>query len=128
MPTRRDMMAGAAALAAGAILRPLRARAEVDDQLAAAIREKTGGATLGKGRVSLSIPGIAESGLSVFTTVEVESPMTRDDHVKAIHLLSEKNPIAHIASFRLGPRAGRAKIATNIRLAASQKVTAIAQM
>jgi sulfur-oxidizing protein SoxY len=58
----------------------------------------------------------------------VESPMTPQDHVKAIHLFSEKNPIAHIASFRIGPRAGRAKISTNIRLAASQKVTAVAEM
>ena len=54
--------------------------------------------------------------------------MTQDDHVKAIHLFSEKNPLAHIVTFRLGPRAGRAMVSTNIRLAASQRVTAIAEM
>lgn len=128
MPTRRDVMTGAAALAAGAYLQPRKAWAGAEDQLTAAIKEKTNGAVPGKGRVSLSIPGIAENGLSVFTTVEVESPMTTDDHVKAIHLFAEKNPIAHVGSFRLGSRAGRAKVATNIRLAATQNVIALAEM
>jgi sulfur-oxidizing protein SoxY len=33
-----------------------------------------------------------------------------------------------VARFHLGPRAGRAKVATNIRLATTQTVTAIAEM
>lgn len=127
MPSRREMMQGSVALAVMALLlRPHRARA--DNGEAAAIREKTGGASIGQGRVTLGIPQIAENGLAVFTTVTVDSPMTARDHVRAIHLFSEKNPVAHIASFRLGPRAGRAKVSTNIRLADSQRVTAIAEM
>jgi sulfur-oxidizing protein SoxY len=48
--------------------------------------------------------------------------------VKAIHLFSEKNPIPRIASFYFTPAMAQAKVSTNIRLSASQKVTAIAVM
>ena len=54
--------------------------------------------------------------------------MTADDHVRAIHLIAEANPIARLVTFRLGPRAGEAKVSTNIRLAASQNVTALAEL
>jgi len=126
MPTRREMLNAAAVLAGASFLglRPTRAATQVEE----AIRETTGGAAVEMGRVKLGIPQIAENGLSVFTTVEVDSPMTQADHVKAIHIFSEKNPVAHIVTFRIGPRAGRAQISTNIRLAASQRVIAIAEM
>ena len=126
MPTRREMIAGGVALATASLARAVPASAD-DGPLEAAIRERTAGAAVKAGRVSLGIPSIAENGFAVFTTIEVESPMTAGDHVKAIHLFSEKNPIAHITTFHLSPRAGRAKVATNIRLAASQRVVALAQ-
>ena len=126
MPTRREMLNAAAVLAGASFLglRPARAATQVEE----AIREKTQGAAIEPGRVTLGIPQVAENGFSVFTTIAVESPMTQDDHVKAIHLFSEKNPVAHIVTFRIGPRVGRAQISTNIRLAASQRVIAIAEM
>lgn len=126
MPTRRQIIGAAAALAGASLLgaRGVTAASPLED----AIRDRTKGATVERGRVTLGIPQIAENGLSVFTTVSVESPMTSADHVKAIHIFSQKNPIAHITSFHIGPRAGRAKISTNIRLADSQRVTAIAEM
>ena len=61
-------------------------------------------------------------------TVTVESPMTAADHVKAIHVFNEKNPQPNVISVALGPRAGKASVATRIRLADSQKVVAIAEM
>ncbi len=78
--------------------------------------------------MTLTIPQLAENGLSVYTTVAVDSPMTAEDHVRAIHILSEKNPIARLATFHLGPRAGVAEVSTNIRLAASQEVVALAEL
>jgi sulfur-oxidizing protein SoxY len=54
--------------------------------------------------------------------------MTQADHVKTIHVFTEKNPQPWVASFHLGPRAGRAVVSTRIRLADSQTVTAIAEM
>ena len=61
-------------------------------------------------------------------TVTVESPMTAEDYVKAIHVFTEKNPQPNVISVHLGPRAGRASISTRIRLADTQTVTAIAEM
>jgi sulfur-oxidizing protein SoxY len=40
----------------------------------------------------------------------------------------EKNPQPYVASFHLGPRAGRARVSTRIRLADSQSVVAICEM
>lgn len=126
MPTRRTIIIGAGA-AAGLALLPQAARAtpEMRDEALAAL---TKGAPVKDGRVTLTVPAVAENGLSVYTTIAVESPMTEADHVRAIHILSEKNPIAHLMSFHLGPRAGLAKVSTNMRLGASQQVTALAEM
>ena len=71
---------------------------------------------------------VGENGNAVSLTVAVESPMTVEDHVKAIHLFTEKNPQPNVISVQLGPRAGRATFSSRIRLADSQKVIAIAQM
>jgi sulfur-oxidizing protein SoxY len=60
--------------------------------------------------------------------VSCESPMTQSDHVKAIHVFTEKNPQPNVISLQLGPRAGRATMSTRIRLADTQKVVAVAQM
>lgn len=126
MQTRREIIVGAGAVG-GMALMPRRAlaTAELRDK---ALEALTKGAPVKDGRVTLTIPAVAENGLSVYATVTVESPMTEVDHVRAIHILSEKNPIAHLLSFRMGPRAGVAKVSTNIRLAASQEVTALAEM
>jgi sulfur-oxidizing protein SoxY len=126
MPTHRTIIIGAGA-AAGLAMLPHAARAtpEMRDKALAAL---TKGAPVNDGRVRLTIPPVAENGLSVYTTIAVESPMTEADHVRAIHILSEKNPIAHLMTFHLGPRAGIAKVSTNMRLGASQQVTALAEM
>jgi sulfur-oxidizing protein SoxY len=126
MPTRREVIIGTGAVMGAALLAPraFAEKAERDEVL----RQVTKGAAFRRGRVDLKIPEIAESGLTVPTTITVDSPMTPEDHVRAIHILSEKNPVAKIASFHLGPRAGRARVATNIRLAASQEVMALAEM
>ena len=124
MPTRRQVIIGATAVAAFAA-RGARATPEMRD---AALAEITGGAPVRDGRVTLTIPGVAENGLSVYTTIAVDSPMTAADHVRAIHILSEKNPIARLFTARLDPMMGVAQVSTNIRLAASQQVTALAEM
>lgn len=125
MLDRRELMIAGAALTGSAFL-PRAGLSATPDR--AAMDALLKGAMPNRGRIVLTIPAIAENGLSVFTAIEVESPMTATDHVRSIHLFSERNPLPRIASFHLGPRAGRAKIATNIRLAASQRVTAIAEM
>lgn len=80
------------------------------------------------GRVTLAIPPLVENGNLVTMTVSVVSPMTQADHVQAIHIVAEGNPLPNVVSFYLSPRAGRAAITTRIRLSDSQRVRAIAQM
>ena len=87
-----------------------------------------GAALVRTGRVTLDVPPLVENGNTVPMTVRVSSPMTPEDHVKSIHVFNEKNPQPNIGNFHLGPRAGRAEIATRIRLADSQKIVAIARL
>jgi sulfur-oxidizing protein SoxY len=54
--------------------------------------------------------------------------MTQADHVKAIHVFTEKNPQPYVVSAYLGPRSGRASLATRARIADTGKVIAIAQL
>ena len=93
-----------------------------------AIRKRVGTKTINKGRVKLNVPPLVENGHLVPLTVSVDSPMTETDHVKAIHIFTERNPLPEMASFRLGPRAGRAYVATRVRLADTQNVVAIAEL
>jgi sulfur-oxidizing protein SoxY len=77
--------------------------------------------------IAVEIPRLSENGNSVDVAVRVDSPMTAADHVRAIHILSEKNPVPRVASFVLTPRAGRAEVATRIRLATSQQIVVLAE-
>ncbi|HMH17161.1 MAG TPA: SoxY-related AACIE arm protein [Burkholderiales bacterium] len=93
-----------------------------------ALRKVVGDAQVRRGRVKLTLPPLIDNGNSVPLSVAVESPMTAADHVKAIHVFTEKNPLPDVVSVTLGPRAGRAGISTRVRLADSQTVLAVAQM
>lgn len=128
-PSRRDFLltAGGAAAAFGLalVVEPARATpAAMQD----AIRKVVGDARVRAGRVKLDLPPLVENGNTVPLAVSVESPMSRADHVKAIHVFTEKNPQPEVVSFRFGERAGRARVATRIRLADTQTVTAIAEL
>jgi sulfur-oxidizing protein SoxY len=122
-PDRRAFLAGAALLT----MLPLSAARATPDAMAAAIKEVVGEGTIREGKVKLDLPPLVENGNVVPLTVSVESPMTPADHVKAIHVFNEKNPQPHVFSARLGPRNGKAVIATRIKLADSQKIVAIAE-
>jgi len=124
--TRRDFLslAGGAAILA-ITLRPSEATPAM---LASAIRQVVGDAAVKTGKVKLDIPPLVENGNTVPMTVNVESPMTGEDHVTSIHVFNEKNPQPNIGNFYLSPRAGRAQVSTRIRLADSQKVVAIARL
>ena len=126
---RRFLIAGTrlAGLAALPLI-ATREAAATPARMSAAIREVTGEAPVRTGRVQLDVPPIVENGNTVPVTIAVDSPMTAEDHVKAIHVFNEKNPQPYVASFRLGPRAGRARVSTRIRLADSQQVVAIAEL
>ena len=88
--------------------------------MAAAIHEVIGEAAVRQGKVKLDIPPLVENGNAVSLTVSVDSPMTESDYVKSVHIFNEKNPQPNVTIFHLGPRAGRARVSTRIRLANSQ--------
>jgi sulfur-oxidizing protein SoxY len=117
-------------LLAGLAAAPLLARAAraQSDAFAPLILKITGGAPVRPGRVTVDTPRLADNGHSVPLKVSVESPMTAADHVRAITLLSERNPRPVMATFHLGPKAGRAEVATRVRLNGTQRVLAIAQL
>ena len=128
---RRRFLATAGGLAVAAAL-PLTATAQMNrmppNNMPEVIRRLVGTAKVNTGRVKLGVPPLVENGHLVPLTVTVESPMTEADHVKAIHVFTDKNPLPEVISFYVGPRAGRASLSTRVRLADTETVVAIAQM
>jgi sulfur-oxidizing protein SoxY len=123
---RRAVVTAAGALAASALARP--AWPAADWPAIPALASMLDGRSLQTGRVHLDIPKLADNGNSVPLTITVDSPMTDTDRVVAIHVYSERNPRPRIALIELGPDAGRAELATRIRLAGTQRIVAVAQM
>jgi len=128
--TRRQFLglAGSAAVFGAAPLATLRPAEATPATMNTAIRSIVGEAEVRTGKVKLEIPPLVENGNTVPMTVSVSSPMTPEDHVKSIHVFTEKNPQPNIGNYYLGPRAGRAQVSARIRLADSQKIVAIARL
>lgn len=119
--TRRQLLlAGAAVWAQAAEATP--------QELAAAIKAFAGDAVVRPGRVNLDVAPLVENGNTVPVTVSVDSAMSAVDHVVDLAIFNERNPQREVANFHLGPRAGRAVVATRIRLATSQQLVAVAKM
>jgi sulfur-oxidizing protein SoxY len=121
-PTRRMILLAAAGVALAT------EAAATEAAMEEAVRELIGEAPLAQGRVELELPPIVENGNTVPLTVSVDSPMTEADHVESIHIFNQKNPQPRVAAFHLGPRTGRARVSTRIRLADSQRVLAVARL
>src|SRR3954465_1439324 len=123
MSTRRRFLALTASLA----LLPRVVRAQAENPVAPLdprdpeIQAVTKGAAVRIGKVKLELPQLADNGNSVAMRLSVDSPMTARDHVRAVHLFSERNPVRHMASFHLGPKAGRAEIVSRVRPAGDQR-------
>ena len=97
-------------------------------QMAEAIAEFAKGQRVQTGRVKLEIAELVDNGNVVPVSVSVDSPMSAADHVLQIALFNDRNPQRDVAVFALGPRAGRALVATRMRLSTSQQVSAVARM
>jgi predicted secreted protein len=135
--TRRELLAAAAA--AGMACAWTRHEAEAQGFLANLAPEEPVEATIkrlfagravrdGSAVMTLEAPLIAEDGGHVPLAVEVKSPMTPQSYVKAIYILSDKNPRPLNAKLTLTPACGQAYVATNIRLADTGDVRVVAEM
>ncbi|MBM3527345.1 MAG: SoxY-related AACIE arm protein [Alphaproteobacteria bacterium] len=122
---RRQFLAAAGGAALALTVRPASATPAA---MTLAIRKVAGESEIKPGKVKIDMPPLVENGNAVTMTVSVDSPMTAADHVKSIHVFTERNPQPNVIDVSLGPRAGRASITTRIRLADTQKITAIAQL
>ena len=126
-PARRRFISVLAGMAVAPLL-PARAARAQSDPLLPLIQKITGDAPVRAGRVAIDTPRLADNGHSVPLKVSVESPMTANDHVRSVTLLSERNPRPVMASFHLGAHAGRAEVVTRVRLNGTQRVLALAQL
>jgi len=124
MQRRTAIKAAFAAVAATYLPTAVAAPEDAD----AAVAALFGGRTAQPGKVTVKIPPISENGYSVPLSVKVDSPMTAQDHVARIAVFAEENPIALVADFKLGPRAGLAHIQSRIRMGGSQRIRAVAEM
>ncbi len=79
------------------------------------------------GAVRLEVPLIAENGAVVPVSVDVTSPMTAQNHVKAIYVVADKNRIPIVTRATLTPEMGRAFVGANIRLGETTDVRAIVE-
>lgn len=126
---RRGLLLAVALGAAGA---PVRARSQGDlsgaPSLQRMLQQFAAGAPVRVGKVRLDVAELVENGNGVPIAVAVDSPMTPSDHVASIAVFTAANPQPEVAEFRLGPRAGVARVGTRIRLATSQTVLAAARM
>jgi sulfur-oxidizing protein SoxY len=101
--------------------------ARADDALSTAMRETIGDKPVTDGGILLRVPALAENGGQVPLGIVVESPMTAQDHITAIHVFASRNPTPGVATFRLTPLLARAEVQTRIRLAEDQRVIVLAE-
>ncbi len=94
-----------------------------------AIDTITGGKTPVKSeKIHLKVPEIAENGAVVPVTVEVDSPMTESDYVKAIYIFATKNNNVRCVAMHLTPANGKAILGTRVKLGGTQEVAALVEM
>jgi sulfur-oxidizing protein SoxY len=129
MKPRRQFISRSSALTLALTLQPATLFAQnANDSLDDLVRAYVGKATPTEGRVKLDVAPLVDNGNSVPVEITVQSPMTATDHVIGIALFNEKNPQHNVAEFTLNHRAGRARVATRIRMSTSQKLVAVAKM
>lgn len=126
-PSRRDAVRMAALAFAASAIAPRLAFAD-EKTVAAELKKLYGGKPMAEGKIRLDVPEIAENGLVVPVNVEIESPMTEADYVKAVHVFAEGNPQPGVVSYQFTPACGKASAATRMRLAQTQDVICVAEM
>ena len=104
--TRRDVLTtasvGSAAAMAGVLLSPKGAMA-ADESLEIVERIVGRKPTMSE-RLRLVMPAVFQTGSTVPMDIDLDSPMTEDDHVRRIRVFAPLNPIVEVASFHFTPR------------------------
>jgi sulfur-oxidizing protein SoxY len=87
----------------------------------------TGGKAATQGKITIELPEIAENGNTVPLTVSVDAPMTAENYVSDVLVVSEGNPNPGVVTFHFTPLSGKAEAQTRIRLAATQNIVVVAK-
>ena len=135
---RRAFLRSCAAAAAGLIASGTVSRAErllaatgpedpevPNEEVARILQQISGGRPIRRGNVSLDMPLVAEDGRVVPVIIETDLPMSAEEWVKAVHLIVDHNPDAHLAVFHLTPALGKVSISTRIKMKRTTWVRAI---
>lgn len=135
-PTRRDaIVRGASALVLAAWLTGITDGAaqtattdaakttEWEEELARILK----GATPVDSKLTLDVIETAENGNTVPFLISVESPMTVENHIRAIHVLATGNRQPLVGVYRLGPDNGIAAVGSRMRLAQTQDIIAVVE-
>ena len=140
---RRDVVLGATAAGAFLTLLGVAARAQQPQAAAPAgpapppvqqvtwqeaMRDMIGQAQPVEGRIRIEIPPVAENGNLIPFSVAIDSPMSEQEFVKAIHIFSTANPKPDVASAYFSQLSGRAMFGGRLRLGRSQEVVAVAEL
>ena len=101
---------------------------EVPNEIVARIlQDISRGRPITRGHLSLDMPAAAEDGRVVPVIIESDLPMTAERFVKAVHLVVDFNPDAHLAVYQLSPAIGAVSLSTRIKMKRSTWVRAIAE-
>jgi sulfur-oxidizing protein SoxY len=124
--TRRRLLQSAAAVALVPWL-PANAAADELPEIPA-LTAFLGGRKPRLARVHLTLPQLADNGQTVPMKVSVDGPFAPGPRVTAINLFSEANPVPEMAVFEFPAPVERVEVESRVRLAASQRVVAVALM
>ena len=95
-------------------------------EVVARINNITGGSAGDDTLIMLDLPEIAENGNAVKVAFDIDSPMTAENYVKAVHILADGNPEPDVATFNFSPAMGACYASTRMRLSKTQNVHVIA--
>ncbi len=98
-----------------------------NEEVARILKKLFGDRPIRRGRVQLDMPAAAEDGRVVPVIIESDLPMTAESYVKAIHLIVDFNPDAHLAAYYLTPAMGSISLSTRIKMKRTTWVRAIAE-
>src|SRR5215472_1500451 len=102
--------------------------ASASDEANALIERLTGKVAIETDRLHLAMPRTFPNGYTVPLTIEVDSLMTDDDHVRHVRVVAPRNPLIEVATFHFLPQRSQPRVSTRIRLAEPQYVLAVAEM
>lgn len=123
--SRRNVLKGATAF----VLVPVAASAAgLSADVDTAMRDILNGREVSDGEITLDLPRVAENGGQVPISIQIDSPMSAQDHVRTIHVVATRNPVPHVGQYHLTPHMPRAEMFTRIRLAEDQTVIVLADL